>query len=136
MIVTDSNVLVCLTVRSELSALAEAVYAVDVQWAVPQLWVSEFRNTLVKYIQHRGMTMESALLSLRSAEEIVSGREYAVASEIVFELAKCSGCSAYDCEYVALARDLGVPLVTADKQILREFPKTAVSLEQFIKKKK
>jgi len=136
MIVTDSNVLVCLTVRSELSALAEAVYAVDVQWAVPQLWVSEFRNTLVKYIQHRGMTMESALLSLRSAEEIVSGREYTVASEIVFELAKCSGCSAYDCEYVALARDLGVPLVTADKQILREFPKTAVSLEQFIKKKK
>jgi len=136
MIVADGNVLVYLTVRSELSALAEAVYAVETRWAAPQLWVSEFRNTLVKYIQHRGLTMESALLSLRSAEEIIAGREYAVSSEIVLELAKDSGCSAYDCEYVALARDLGVPLVTADRQLLKAFPKTAVSLESFARKKK
>ena len=80
--------------------------------------------------------MESALLSLRSAEEVIGGREYSVSSEKVLELVKNSGCSAYDCEYVTLARDLGVSLVTADKQILRAFPKTAVSLEKFARKKK
>jgi predicted nucleic acid-binding protein len=135
MIVADSNALAYLTIRSEFSALAEAVYAVDASWAAPLLWLSEYRNTLAKYMQHRGMTMESALLSLRSAEEVIGGREYSVSSEKVLELVKNSGCSAYDCEYVALAQDLGVPLVTTDKQILHAFPKVAVSLEKFAKKK-
>ena len=60
---------------------------------------------------------------------------YNVSSEKVLELACDSGCTAYDCEYVALAQELGVPLVTTDKQVLRAFPKTAVSLEKFAKKK-
>jgi predicted nucleic acid-binding protein len=81
------------------------------------------------------MTVESALLSLRSAEEVIGGRTYTVSSEKVLELVKHSGCTAYGCEYVALAMDLGVPLVTTDKQILKAFPKAAVSLEKFAKKK-
>ena len=99
------------------------------------LWRSELRSTLAKYMQHAGMTMEAALLALHSAEEAIGGREYSVSSERILELAVQTGCTAYDCEYVALARELGVPLVTADKQILRAFPKTAVSLEKFAKKK-
>jgi predicted nucleic acid-binding protein len=31
-----------------------------------------------------------------------------------------------------LAQDLGVLLLTADKKLLREFPNTAVSLDQFL----
>lgn len=46
-------------------------------------------------------------------------------------LAARSGCSAYDCEFVTLARDLDVRLVTLDRQILRSFPKLAVPLEKF-----
>jgi predicted nucleic acid-binding protein len=60
-------------------------------------------------------------------------RSYDVSSEKVLELAMQSNCSAYDCEYVALAQDLGVPLVTADKQILKAFPKIAISMEKFVK---
>ena len=137
MIVADVNVIAYLTIKSEfeLSPLAEAAYAQDAFWAAPLLWLSEYRNTLTKYMQHRAMTMESALLSLRSAEEIIGGRAYNVSSENVLELVKSSGCSAYDCEYIALARDLGVLLVTADKQLLKAFPKIAVSLEKFVKQK-
>ena len=92
-------------------------------------------NVLVQYMQLGGLTLESALLALQSAEEVLAGREYRVASEAVLELAVRSKCPAYDCEYVALAQDLGVPLVTPDRQILRAFPKTAVSLEDFAGKK-
>ena len=132
MIVTDTNLIVHLTIRGEFSPLAEAVYAADAAWIAPLLWRSEYRNTLMKYVQHRGMTIGSALLSLRSAEEAVE-RSYDVSSEKVLELAMASKCSAYDCEYVALAQELGVNLITTDKQVLRAFPKTAVSLEKFMK---
>jgi len=42
-----------------------------------------------------------------------------------------TGVSAYDCEFVALAKDLRLRLVTADKQVLAKFPETAVSLASF-----
>jgi predicted nucleic acid-binding protein len=133
-IVTDTNLIAHLTIRGEFSPLAEAVYAADASWIAPLLWRSEYRNTLMKYVQHRGMTIESALLSMRSAEEAVE-RSYDVSSEKVLELAMRSKCSAYDCEYVALAEDLGVKLVTTDRQVLRAFPKIAVSMEKFAKKR-
>ncbi len=133
MIVTDTNAVTYLVLRNEQSELAAGVYEKDPVWVAPLLWRSEFRNMLSKYILHDGMTLEAALLALHSAEEIISGREYRVSSEKVLELAAHSRCTAYDCEYVALAQDLGVPLVTADKQVLRAFPKIAVSLEKFVK---
>ena len=134
MIVVDANIIAHLTIKGEFSPLAEAAFAADSSWASPLLWLSEYRNTLAKYVQHRNMSMESALLSLRSAEEAIGGQAYSVSSEKVLELARDSGCTAYDCEFVALAQELNVPLVTTDKQILRAFPKTAVSLEKFAKK--
>jgi len=135
-IVADTNLIAYFSIHTEHSALAEAVCAEDAIWAAPLLWRSEFRGTLVKYVQHSGMSFGLALASLRLAEEAIAGREYAVDSRKVLELAIKSKCSAYDCEYVALAQDLDVPLVTADKQVLKAFPKTAVSLEKFVKKRK
>ena len=135
MIVADTNLIAYFSIHTEHSALAEAVCAVDSVWAAPLLWRSEYCATLLKYIRHAGMNFEAAISSLRLAEDTVAGREYSVDARKVLELAYRTKCSAYDCEYVALAQDLGVPLVTTDKQLLRAFPNTAVSLEKFAKKK-
>jgi predicted nucleic acid-binding protein len=132
-IVTDTNLLAYFAIRDANSELADAVFEADPVWVAPLLWRSELRSTLVKYIRHAGMSLEAALVALRLTEEAIGGREYRVSSEKVLELAMQTDCSAYDCEYAALAQDLGVPLVTADKQILRAFPKIAVSLEKFTK---
>ncbi|NDG42863.1 MAG: VapC toxin family PIN domain ribonuclease, partial [Betaproteobacteria bacterium] len=39
-----------------------------------------------------------------------------------------SDCSAYDCEFIALAIKLNTKLVTVDKKLLREFPTRAIAL--------
>jgi len=135
-IVTDAALITWFAVRDVNSELADAVCEADPVWVAPLLWRSEVRSALVNYVQHAGMSLESALLALQTAEEIIGGREYRVSSEQVLELAAQSRCTAYDCEYVALARELEVPLVTADKEILKAFPKIAVSLEKFAKKKR
>ena len=135
MIVADANLIAYFSIHSEHSAVAEAVFAADPVWSAPLIWRSEYLNTLAKYMRHRRMGLDTALLSLRSAEEVIGGREYRIASEKVLELAEKSECSACDCEYVALAQDLDVRLVTTDRQVLREFPKIAVSFEKFAKEK-
>ena len=135
MIVADTNLIAYFAIRDDHSELADAVCAADAVWVAPLFWRSEFRNTLVKYIQHAGMSLDAALMALRSAEAIIGAGEYKISSERVLELALQSKCTAYDCEYIALAQELGVPLVTADKQLLKAFPKTAVSLADFTKQK-
>jgi predicted nucleic acid-binding protein len=54
--------------------------------------------------------------------------EHEVDSRLVLELVRDSDCSAYDCEFVALAMALGVKLVTMDAKLLKAFPKYAVAL--------
>ena len=132
MILVDTNVIAYLFVRGEETARAQAALARDPEWAAPQLWRSEFRNVLAR-LQRRGVvSLAQALEIMNRAVEQMAAREFAVASDDVLTLAAESGCSAYDCEFVTLARDLRVRLVTTDHQVLSAFPTTAVPLDQFI----
>jgi predicted nucleic acid-binding protein len=130
-IVADTNLLVYLYVRGERTEQAEAAVARDPVWAAPLLWRSEFRNTLVGMIRRGAFRVDEVLRVIREAEQGMRGREYNVTSDHVLQLAAASRCSAYDCEFVALAQDLGVSLVTADQEILASFPDTAVPLARF-----
>ncbi len=71
------------------------------------------------------------MLILEQAEGLMADNEYEVSSAQVMQLVNNSNCSAYDCEFVALARYLNVPLITSDKKILREFPDIAQTIESF-----
>jgi predicted nucleic acid-binding protein len=46
----------------------------------------------------------------------------------VLQLVSTSRCTSYDCEFVAAAQQLGVPLITEDRAILAAFPDLAQSL--------
>jgi predicted nucleic acid-binding protein len=131
-IVTDTNLLVYLYVRGQRTAQAEAVLVQDPAWAAPLLWRSEFRNTLVGLVRRRDIDLDDAVRMAHDAERRMGGAEFSVASQLVLQLAVRSRCSAYDCEFVALAQDLRVPFVTADRQVLAAFPATAVSPTDFV----
>ena len=92
---------------------------------------TEIRNILAGYLR-RGDLAESAVARcLEGAEAQLAGREYILPSSLVMQNVRKSTCSAYDREYVVLAEDLGTTLVTADEQILRDFPECATSLRRF-----
>ena len=95
------------------------------------LWRSETRNILALPLRQGHMSLAVAREVMTLAEALLAGREYAVESARVLELAAASGRPAYDCEFVAVARAIGTPLLTWDRRILRTFPETAVALEKF-----
>jgi len=134
-IVVDNSVLVYFWLPSAFGELAEAAKGRDQAWAAPVLWRAEFRNVLAGYLRKKLLTEVEANAAYLNAQKDLGPNEYTIPTERILKLVLASDCSAYDCEYVALAMDLGVPLVTTDKQLLRAFPKVAVSLEQFAKKK-
>lgn len=131
MIVVDTNVIAYLYLASERSLQAENALKRDTMWAAPVLWRSELQNVLAHYIRRQQMTVEDAIRIMDEAARLMVGGEYRVAPHQVLSLVAKSTCSAYDCEFVALARDLAVLLVTADSQILDQFPDTAVSLDEY-----
>ena len=130
MIVVDSNILAYLYLPSELSEQAEQLLAKEPNWFAPVLWRSELRNVLALYIRKEMLTLEQAYAIQTEAEALLNGAEYEVPSLDVLRLVESSECSAYDCEFVALAKRLNAKLVTADKKILKEFPSVAMTLAQ------
>ena len=131
MIVVDTNVIGYLLLSSGQSVLAERALQKNSEWAAPILWRSEFRNVLTFYMRKNIINLEQSQQIMDSALKLLRGREYEVSSYEVLKFASSSKCSACDCEFVVTANDLKVPLVTVDKQLLREFSSVAVSLNSY-----
>lgn len=132
MIVVDTNVVAYLWLPGHMTPAAEQVLRLDAEWAVPLLWRSEFRSMLTGAVRHKNVSLGRATAIAVAAEDHLRNSEFAVDSARVLLHADSSGCSAYDCEFVALASDLGVRLITNDRAILKAFPALAVPLQQFM----
>ena len=132
MIVADTNIISYLFLPTTYSEQASQLYKVDADWVAPELWRSEFRNVLALYMRQNILSLTEVMAIQDEAESMMNGREFSLPSIAVMNLIANSTCSAYDCEFVALARQLSVKLVTQDKKLLREFPQTAISIDDFL----
>ncbi|MCD6342395.1 MAG: type II toxin-antitoxin system VapC family toxin, partial [Spirochaetaceae bacterium] len=112
---------------------AESLFQQVPGWYAPYLWRSEFRNVLALYLRNKLISMEDSFTTMENAERLMEGNEYHITSRHILMLVNDSKCSAYDCEFVALAQQLNVKLVTEDKKIISEFSDIAVDIDTFLK---
>jgi predicted nucleic acid-binding protein len=128
MIVVDTNVIAYLWLPGSRTTAAERLLRNDPDWNAPLLWRSEFRNVLAGCLRRGDLKLETSLQIMGEAEGQMRGREFSVPSAQVLARVEESACSAYDCEFVVLAQELGIPLVTSDEKLLKSFPSVAQSL--------
>ena len=131
MIVVDTNVIAYLLLPGEHSDAAQRAFARDPAWTAPVLWRSEFRSVLAGYMRKGELDVADAAELEQAAGTILEGAEFHPDGGRVLRLVAASRCSAYDCEFVALGEELGVPLVTTDARVLKDFPETTLALEEF-----
>ncbi len=132
MIIADTNIISYLLLPTLYTDSVEKLYKIDPDWSAPILWKSEFRNVMALYLRKKIITLEKAMQLQDIAESIIIQNEYDISSSQVLALIDKSDCSAYDCEFIALANHLDTKLVTQDKKVLRAFPSTAISISDFL----
>jgi predicted nucleic acid-binding protein len=131
-IVVDTNILAYLWLPSPRNLDAYDLVRVDPEWMAPVLWRSEFRNVASGYLRAGQLSLPEIEAATSNAASCLNG-EHSVSDAAVFRLVNQSKCSAYDCEFVALAQSLGTRLVTEDRKLLREFPAVCESLSSAIR---
>ena len=125
MIVVDTNVIHYCWVRGQNTEVAQSVRRKDPDWHAPILWRSELRSMLTAYLRRRLMSRIQIAEILRIADRAFVESEHIVGDDLVLDVVESSALTAYDAEFVALADALSVPLVTADKAVLKAFPNRA-----------
>ena len=132
MIVVDTNLLAYLLLSTPYTAQAEAVFSKDAGWVAPALIHSELRNVFLGSVRRGDISLVDAQFLLARSWELVTVPDKTVDDSAVFTIAMNSGCSAYDCEFVWLAMEMRLPLVTVDKKVLAAFPNIAVLPASFL----
>ena len=132
MIVVDTNTIAYLYIQGQRTAQAEKVLMKDNEWIAPLLWRSEFMSVLALCFRQGTLSLDDALVVAEAAQQFMQDREFNVPPAQVLQLVSASKCSSYDCEFVGLAKSLKVPLITSDKELLKNFPSTAISMEKFV----
>lgn len=85
----------------------------------------EHGDVTFRYRDSQAHTIRTATVT---AEELMAGADFGVPAREVLRTAIASGCTAYDSEFVVLAQDLGVKLITLDRAVLKAFPTLAQPL--------
>jgi len=132
MIVADCNLIAYLLLEGPRTRTAEAVFLRDPAWAAPLLWRSELRNVLATQMRVNRLPLAEALLKMTEAETVIGSLQFPVSSDEVLEECARSGVSAYDAEYLVVARKLQVPLLTLDQRLLSSGAPVAWTPEAFL----
>ena len=109
MIVVDTNVMTHLLMGGEGSADAALLFEQDPEWTAPVILMSELRDVLLGFVRQGALVSDQAKAMSDDAAEILGDRIATVAGDQVFDVALECGLTAYDAEFVVMARTAGSP---------------------------
>ncbi len=129
MIVVDVNVIAYFLVEGEKTPTARELLQREPDWRLPALWRHEYLNVLATFTREGGATIAEAKTLWRRGIELFGPREQNVDMESALALAIENRISAYDAQYIALARQLQTVCVTEDQRLLVTFPTLTRSMQ-------
>lgn len=128
MIVVDTNVILYMLIPGEKTNAAEELFKKDPDWIAPKLWLDEFVNVLCTYERNEMISPEEAISILDDGLNLMDERDYEVPPNLTLSVARRTGCSGYDSQFLGLAEQLGIKLVTCDKRIIKNCKDIAIPL--------
>lgn len=132
MIVADANIIVYATLTGDMTPLARRLRGLDPVWVVPSLCRHELANALLSHVKYGNLSGDDIPTVWDSFSLVIDGNEHDMHLPSVVRLAAERDISAYDAQYVALARQIGKYLVTEDKRLISRCPDEAQSLSQYL----
>lgn len=121
--VVDASVGIKLFVKEEFSEQAHALFShltadPPAEFHIPDLFYIECANILLKYTRRFGRSLEDSQADIADLKFLsLKPTSTAELMEDALLLASEKNLTAYDACYAVLAQKLGVPLITADKQL-------------------
>jgi predicted nucleic acid-binding protein len=117
--VVDASVAVKWILPEEHSDAARELLAGEHELIAPPLISTEIAHVLLKSVRRKELTRARAANALAQIERWLQTLEFEGAWGRLFSLAERCQISAYDANYVALALELDVRLITADQRLVR-----------------
>jgi predicted nucleic acid-binding protein len=134
MIVVDSSVISFLFLEGELTESVKELHRIDSEWITPPILNHEMLNILavVGTADHAIAPMEEIWRDLRA---LLGSRQQVPDPFRSLHLAIELEISGYVAQYVALAQQLNIPLVTEEQRLLEQLPDLCLSIEEALKLK-
>ena len=131
MIVPGFDMIAFFYLEGDLTEKAEALFTIDSEWCVPFLWRTLFRSMLAHAISIHAIDLKHGKKLFISAESFLSGKEYGINDILSLQIQKEKNCSASDAEFIALAEEIDIPLITENVKVKKMFPDRVMSVAEY-----
>jgi predicted nucleic acid-binding protein len=129
-LLVDTNVVAYLLIEGDHSASAQALRRRDADWRSEAFLLVELTNVLASSIATNRIRRALAEDVLAKAITLLDGKLVRIAHTFVLSVAVRYRVSAYDARFLALAQQLGTPLVTEDAKLRLAAPNLTQSLAE------
>lgn len=133
MIVAEVNVVAYLLIEGRKTDLARRLHALDPEWRMPSFWRAEFLNVLAMQVEYGGAPLALAEQTWQNAVALFGAAEVQVDEIGALRLAARYQITAYDAQYAELARQLGAPCVSEDRELVRKCPRLVVPISSLVR---